>query len=130
MMKFIWLWCGGGLGTVCRYLFASQMTQWYGSEFPLNTLSVNLLGCLFMGCLLEGFSHTPINPDIRLALTTGVLGGFTTFSAFGVDIVQLIKTGHAVDAVSYVLASVLGGVMAVLLGIWLTKSMIQVWFTP
>ncbi len=110
--------CGGALGAVTRYLLSGWITlHLVGSRFPTGTLAVNLLGCFAIG-LLAGLSqkHHVLSPEINLLLTTGFLGGFTTFSAFGLESFMLYQRGEALIAGSYILASLLLGLLCVWLG--------------
>jgi CrcB protein len=113
---------GGCIGSMARYklggLVLHHSLDW---RFPLGTFVVNVLGCLVAG-ILAGFveRHDFFSADTRLLLFTGFLGGFTTFSAFGVETVFLLKRGEVSVAVSYVVLSVIVG-----LGVlWLEIAMI------
>lgn len=106
---------GGFAGAVARYLAGGWILhQTAAARFPWSTLAVNVLGCLVMGVLsglatrLEWFT-----PQLRLLLLTGVLGGFTTFSAFGLETVYLLRRGEVFPAAAYALASVVLCVAAV-----------------
>jgi fluoride exporter len=115
---------GGGIGAVARYtlsgLVLHQTLEW---RFPAGTFVVNLVGCLVVG-LLAGFivRDEIFSADTRLFLITGILGGFTTFSAFGIETVYLMRRGEMWVALSYVVLSVVCGIalawggMAVVLG--------------
>ncbi|KAF1018383.1 MAG: putative fluoride ion transporter CrcB [Paracidovorax wautersii] len=124
MTAVLYVAVGGALGSVARYLMgsalATQAVQW-GLRFPVGTFAVNLIGCLFIG-LVAGLAdkHALIAADARLLLVTGVLGGYTTFSSFGLETVMLLKGGNIGLALAYVLGSVVLGVALVALGWWLT----------
>lgn len=106
-MIYLWIAAAGGAGSLCRYLLWRAVTQ-PESGFPAGTLTVNILGCFFIGLLAKIMS-----PDVlRLVLITGFLGGFTTFSAFSLETLQLLRNGMAVTAVCYVTASNVGGIAA------------------
>jgi len=111
---------GGALGAVCRYLVAIALMRGTLNGFPFGTFAVNLLGCLLIG-LWAGLAvrHAWLNGDVRLLLVTGVLGGFTTFSAFGLESLQLLRRGDVGLAGAYVVGSVLLGLALVMLGWWL-----------
>ncbi|AHF93017.1 chromosome condensation protein CcrB [Opitutaceae bacterium TAV5] len=102
---------GGGLGSVARFLlsaYASGRTP--GWRFPLGTFLVNLIGCLVIGALWAAAERWPIlTPHLRLLLFTGVIGGFTTFSSFGLETVLLLRRGEAGVAVLYVALSLVCG---------------------
>src|SRR5688572_8609235 len=102
-MKLLLIAFGGAIGSVLRYLiataaqiYATKVTaRIFGYAFPVGTLAVNLIGCLLIGVLAALFSrHLLPHDHYRLALTVGVLGGFTTFSAFGLDTFMLIERGY------------------------------------
>jgi CrcB protein len=105
---------GGALGAIARWklggLVLHHSADW---KFPLSTFLVNVLGCLVAG-LLTGLiiKHDLFSADTRLFLFTGLLGGFTTFSAFGVETVALLRHGEHTIALSYAVLSVVAGVVA------------------
>lgn len=98
---------GGATGAVARYLLATQIGNWTGSGFPWGTFVVNVLGCAIMGLLTELFAlaWSP-SPEMRAFLTVGILGGFTTFSAFSLDAVLLMERNDWLLALLYVVGSV------------------------
>ncbi len=109
---------GGFLGAVCRYGISTWMQRWT-MTFPWATMSINILGCVLIGALMplvEG------RPGWLLFLIPGLLGGFTTFSAFGHETHKLVQVGTPGLAVAYVVASVGLG----LLGVW-TGRILGVW---
>ena len=109
---------GGFAGAVARYLLGGWVLHHsLSAKFPWSTFAVNLLGCLIIG-LLSGLAERLdwFNPSMRLLLLTGLLGGFTTFSAFGLETVHLLRRGELWIAGAYVLASVLACIFAVWLG--------------
>lgn len=89
--------------------------------FPFATLTVNIIGCLLIGVVFGFGAKGGITPDWRLFLATGILGGFTTFSAFSYETVHMLQNGQISSAIAYVLASVLLGLLATFVGIWLVK---------
>lgn len=109
---------GGFLGAAARYQCGVWMTSAVRSQrLPWGTLAVNLTGCLLIG-LLAGLAEKRAWPGdtMRLFLVTGILGGYTTFSAFGLETVNLLRNGHAPAALGYAAASLAGGLAAVWLG--------------
>ena len=118
MKQMLLVGLGGFVGAVARYKLGGFVLQhtlaW---RFPLGTLVVNILGCLIIG-LLSGLTtrQSAIGPDLRLVLFPGILGGFTTFSAFGFETFSLLRRGESLVALSYVLLSVICGVVAVWVG--------------
>ncbi|MEQ1868072.1 MAG: fluoride efflux transporter CrcB [Alphaproteobacteria bacterium] len=115
---------GGALGAVGRYALSSQVTQWMGAGFPWGILLVNVVGCFVMGVIVE-LSAVSLNlsPEMRAFLTTGILGGFTTFSAFALDTAVLVERGDMASAAAYVAASVLGSIAALFLGLALVRGL-------
>ncbi|NCU12818.1 MAG: fluoride efflux transporter CrcB [Sphingomonadaceae bacterium] len=112
---------GGGIGAWLRFAAGRLIGL---SAFPLATLSVNLIGSLAMG-LLAGWlaRHGEGGESWRLLLGVGVLGGFTTFSAFSLELVNLIQRGQGGMAAIYASVSVLGGIAGLLLGLGLARSL-------
>jgi CrcB protein len=105
---------GGGLGSVFRYLVAGWIQKLAEGSFPLGTLVVNVLGCFMIGFLSSVFSGSLlIRQEYRIALTIGVLGGFTTFSTFGWEMFALANDGQGLRAVVNALLSVSLGFTAV-----------------
>lgn len=98
---------GGAVGAVGRYLVVSGVGHWIGHGFPWGTLVVNVLGSIAMGVLVEVMAvvWSP-SPEVRALLVVGVLGAFTTFSTFSLDVVVLIDRGELLPALAYILASV------------------------
>ncbi|MEX2201037.1 MAG: fluoride efflux transporter CrcB [Dongiaceae bacterium] len=99
---------GGAVGAVARYILGAQIGHWLGTGFPWHTLAVNVIGCAIMGVLTELFSLTwSASPELRVFLTVGVLGGFTTFSAFSLDAILLMERNAWGPAFGYIAGSVL-----------------------
>ncbi len=109
---------GGAVGSIARFKLGGFILQrWPAWNFPLSTLSINLLGCLVIGTLAALVErHDLFSPPARLLLFTGLLGGFTTFSAFAYEGVFLFRRGAVNLAVAYAFLSVVGGFLAVWLG--------------
>lgn len=120
MQTAVLVFLGGGLGSVGRWLVGLAALRLFGTGFPAGTLAVNLLGGFAMGVLARLLVELPSGGhDMRLFLMTGVLGGFTTFSAFSLDVVTLWMRGDTGTAVIYVLASVAGALATLAAGLWL-----------
>ncbi|HEY7114284.1 MAG TPA: fluoride efflux transporter CrcB, partial [Thermoanaerobaculia bacterium] len=94
MNRFFWICLGGAAGTGARYLVSGWALQVFGTALPWGTLAVNLVGSFFIGAVMHvGLTSQLISPTVRLALTTGVLGGFTTYSSFNYETLQLFQEG-------------------------------------
>lgn len=114
MKTILWVAAGGACGAVLRYC-VQVLTS--GAEFPWGTLLVNIAGCLAIGLAIGAFAGATWFEDVgRPLLVTGLLGGFTTFSAFSVDTVLLWEQGRAASAVAYVFSSVACCLVAAALG--------------
>jgi len=115
---------GGGLGSALRYLTSLWTEPYNTGLFPLATFTVNILGCLFMGLLLGVFGqYTQEYQSLRLLLVTGFCGGYTTFSAFASENINLLEHHHFGTAVLYTLSSILIGCLAIGLGFFLMKQL-------
>ena len=114
---------GGAIGAVLRYQLGRGMTAWLGPQtmatFPWATLAVNVIGSLAMGLLFGWMTKQgPAGSEqMRLLLGVGLLGGFTTFSAFSLEMMVLIERGHSVTALGYALISILAGLTALYVGL-------------
>jgi CrcB protein len=108
-MKLLWVGLGGFLGSVLRYLASGWAQTISGSvSFPFGTLTVNALGCFAIGSLSYlADARGLLSPDTRLFLIVGVLGGFTTFSAFGNETMNLLRDGQVLHASLNIVASLL-----------------------
>lgn len=117
-MKFLLIFLGGGLGSTLRYLMAGWVHTRATGPLPLGTMTVNLLGCLAIGLLNGAFMGSGLNvrPEYHAALTLGVLGGFTTFSALGWETFSLLERGAIAPAVVYAGITFAGGLLAVWIG--------------
>ena len=117
---------GGAIGSMLRYkLGGLALHHTQGWDFPISTFSINIAGCFAIGILAALVEHHDLlSPSVRLLLFTGLLGGFTTFSAFGYESVFLLRRGLFSVAASYVVLSVLGGLIAIGVGM---KLIDQFW---
>jgi CrcB protein len=113
---------GGAFGSAARFQISSWVLHHTVSwRFPIGTFAVNVVGCLLAGSLGGLMAkQSAFSMDVRLLLLTGVLGGFTTFSAFGLETFYLLKRGEIGIALSYVLLSIVAG----LAGVWLGYSLV------
>jgi CrcB protein len=110
---------GGAIGSLLRYAVGLVALASFGPAFPWGTLIVNVVGCFVIGLVTQlAVAGAPgVSPTVRLFLATGVCGGFTTFSAFSLEAIQLGRIGHQAAAFAYVAASVLIGLVAVWVGL-------------
>ncbi len=115
---------GGALGAVLRYLIGVGVTRVWTAPFPLATLLINIAGSLAMGVLVGALGRSLLSwtAEARLFLGIGILGGFTTFSSFSLDVVTLLQRGLVAQALAYVLLSVAVSVLALYLGLMITKG--------
>lgn len=113
---------GGALGSILRYLTSVVVSKYFQSAFPWATFTANILGCLIIGIILGLFEKQQItNPDLKFFLITGFCGGYTTFSAFAAENVNLFQSGNSLMAFAYISASVLVSLFAVWVGLTLVK---------
>ena len=114
---------GGAFGASARYGIAALMLRLMGPGFPWGTLTVNVVGSLAMGLLVEGLAlKFSVSPEVRVMLVTGFLGGFTTFSAFSLDTANLMERGAIGAAMTYVLVSVILSVAALFAGLTIGRT--------
>lgn len=116
------VFAGSGVGGVLRYIMQAWIFKMYPFTFPWGTFVVNILGCLLIG-LFYALSEKGnlLTPEWRLALTTGFCGGFTTFSTFAYENMNLIRTGDYLYFGLYTVTSIIIGIAAVYLGIFIIK---------
>jgi len=94
MARFLWICLGGALGTGARYALEGWVARAAGPSFPWGTLAVNFLGSFLLGLIMQAdLSTGALPPTLRLALTTGVMGGFTTYSTFNYETLRLFQSG-------------------------------------
>jgi fluoride exporter len=121
----LWVAAGGAIGAAMRYGVNVWSGRTFGSDFPWHTLIVNVLGCLAMGVLIELFAlRLSANTETRAFLTTGVLGGFTTFSAFSLDFALLVERKAYANAAFYASSSVILSLLAVFAGLAVVRGLL------
>ena len=117
--------CGGALGAMGRHLISSQVMRWAGDGFPWGTLTVNVVGSFILGLLVEYLAQRwSATQEIRGFLVVGVLGGFTTFSAFSLDAVQLLERGSLTPAFAYIGGNVLLSIGGMFAGLFLFRHVL------
>ncbi|MDQ0319979.1 CrcB protein [Pararhizobium capsulatum DSM 1112] len=125
MAHIILVALGGALGSVLRYLVGLGTLRSFGPGFPWGTLTVNVTGSFLIGVLSEVVIRKfGASPEMRVFLVTGILGGYTTFSAFSLDAVTLFERGETLPAALYVGASVILSGLAVVAGLALMRAMV------
>jgi CrcB protein len=122
MQAYLIVFLGAGLGGAMRHGVNLAAARLFGLDFPYGTLTVNIVGSLAMGLIAEYFAFKAEATQMwRLFLTTGILGGFTTFSAFSLDAALLWERGATGQAALYVAASVALSIVGLFLGLWLVR---------
>ena len=117
---------GGALGAVARYFMVAGVGMWLGTGFPYGTMVVNVLGSIILGALVQTIAHVgDIGGDFRAFMVIGVLGSFTTFSAFSLDAVTLFQRGDTVSAAFYVMGSVVLAIAGFAAGLTAVKWAVQ-----
>lgn len=115
---------GGGIGAGLRHFVGLASLRLFGPGFPWGTVTVNVVGSFAMGLLIAWLARTSGSfQDLRLLLATGVLGGFTTFSAFSLDFAVLWERGALGPAAAYVIGSVVVSLAALFAGLWLVRAL-------
>lgn len=120
-MNYLYVFIGGGLGAVLRYVCQFFLGKPDGNSFPLSTFIVNISGCFIIGLLAAIAFRLKWNEMISLLVFTGILGGFTTFSSFSVEFLNLMKNNHSGTAFLYVGLSNFAGLGLCALGYYMVK---------
>lgn len=122
MKQFLLVGLGGFFGSMARYGVTLAGFRWFTLAFPAGTFTANVLGCFFIGLLMGvALKAEWMSKDLYLLLATGFCGGFTTFSTFSAENIQLFNEGNYTTAFLYLGASLVAGIAAVIFGIWLVK---------
>ncbi len=113
---------GSAIGGGCRFWISTWMQKQLTTSFPIGTFTVNMLGCLAIGLIVGMAEKSSMNQtNLTLLLASGFCGGFTTFSAFALENIQLLKNGLNVQSATYIIVSVAVGVALVKTGMTLIK---------
>ena len=122
MNRYLLVMLGAAAGGVARYIVWAAISERFSGRFPLGTLVVNLTGCFAIGVLMTALTERWVaDPRWRLLLVTGVLGGYTTYSSFAWETFQSVRDGSPWIGLSYVMASVMLGYLAVWFGAILAR---------
>lgn len=121
-MRYVLLIVLGSAGTLARYALQGWIQDRSGPSFPTGTLVVNVIGSLLLGAIGQfALDNLWVSPEWRIAITIGFFGAFTTFSSFGWETVHMLESGEWIRAAIYAGTSVLGGILAVMLGMRLAE---------
>jgi len=121
----LYIAAGGALGAVGRYLSTVLISQWFNSGFPYGTMAVNIVGSFALGCLLSALAlEWSPSPEVRSFVKVGILGAFTTFSAFSMDAYNQIIRGEYITAAVYVGVSVIAGIIALIIGVVFVRQIL------
>jgi CrcB protein len=124
MMGYLVVFVGAGIGGSIRHGMNIWVARLMGTHFPWHTFVVNIVGSLVMGLVAGWFIKHHGDGHLRLFLATGILGGFTTFSAFSLDAVLLWERHEYLVAAFYVGGSVAGAIAGLVFGLWIVKTML------
>lgn len=123
---FLLVFLGGGIGSMLRHAANLIGASWFGLNIPAGTFFVNITGALAMGLLAGWFSFRGHSDQLsRLFLTTGILGGFTTFSAFSLEAALMVERGQTVGATLYVIGSVVIAIAGIFAGIAIIRAFVS-----
>ena len=121
MRELLLIGAGGFLGAIARYGLSGWLARLSGGNWPWGTLAVNVIGCLALGALMAYGQRQGLEAHLRLFLTVGILGAFTTFSTFGYETMVLLRAGSYWQAMSNVTLNLMLGMSAVWIGQWLFR---------
>jgi fluoride exporter len=120
--KYFFVFIGGGIGSAARYWLSGLVQRTTASLFPYGTLSVNIIGCFLIGLFMSTFEERfLLNPTLRVFLTIGILGGFTTFSTFSYDTISLLRDAEYFHAIGNVAVSLISCLSATYAGMVIGK---------
>jgi CrcB protein len=123
MLHLLLVAAGGAIGAGLRHLTNLGALRLVGPNYPWGTMAINIVGSFVMGLFIALLGRRlGGSNELRMFVATGVLGGFTTFSSFSLDFATLWERGTPLPAIGYALASVIGAIVAVFLGLWLART--------
>jgi CrcB protein len=123
-VSFVAVVIGGAVGAVSRLALGRFVVGVAGSTLPWATLAVNVTGCLALGVTLSAIESSAIPPGVQRFIVVGVLGSFTTFSTFGGEMFDMLRSGHGGRALLYASGSVVLGLAALVIGFWTAKALL------
>lgn len=126
MYMILAIGAGGAIGAVLRHFVGMMFLHMMGANFPWGTISVNIIGSFIMGVLVTYFALV-WNPsqELKAFLTVGLLGGFTTFSAFSLDVITLWERGASMAAMGYIMGSIMLSILALSFGMMMVRMLIS-----
>ncbi|GMV42019.1 MAG: putative fluoride ion transporter CrcB 2 [Myxococcales bacterium] len=125
MGSLLWVCAGGAVGSGMRWVVAGWVQRAAGATFPWGTLSVNLIGSFLLGLVMHvGLTTDVLPPTARLALSTGVMGGFTTYSTFSYETLELVRTGALALAAANVALTVVACLLSSVLGLVAGRALV------
>lgn len=125
MERWFWIGLGGAAGTLARYGLSTWCQQRFGAGFPYGTLAVNVIGSFLLGVILQIAATTELlSPTLRLGLSTGVMGGFTTYSSFNYETIKLFEDRAWKAGVANVAVTIVGCLLAGVLGMAVARRLV------
>jgi CrcB protein len=122
MTNYVLVIIGGGLGAAARYFVSGAVYRWLPADLPYGNLVVNISACFVIGVLMSSLQERfLIDPSLRVFLTVGILGGYSTFSSFSYETIELLQDGEVLRGALNVFASLVGGLGATAVGLWVGK---------
>jgi len=119
------IFIGGGVGSVFRHFCVLASKAMFGANFPYGTIFVNVVGSLLIGIIMQtAISKGNVTPNMQALLVTGFLGGFTTFSAFSLDVFGLSESGQTMAVIAYIVATVFLSLLGVFAGAYLMRGVL------
>ena len=123
LFDIILVFCGGGAGSIVRFLLGRWVNAWHNHHFPFGTLAVNVVACLVLGFVVGIADHRQlISPSARLFWTVGFCGGFSTFSTFSAETLTLIQSGFHFSTFVYIVSSLVLCLAGTFAGIYLGEN--------